>query len=208
MEYFFYCRDKPQQGTTRRELLPDHWAFMDRYKDAMIARGPTMSDDGSTVTGSMHIADLPDEAAAQVFAFDEPLANAGLFDSIEYGLWRNVLGRTMWQFAGTDAQSRFLFIGLGNDDTPAPKPDVQSAYTDFWSAADTVGRCILFGPLLDDDGVTWIGSAVLLEAPDVASASALVNADPLAQAKFYQRQDLYPWRFGGAENLQDLVADA
>jgi uncharacterized protein len=50
---------------------------MDRYVEAMIARRPTLTDDGTAVTGSMHILDLPGPEAAQVFAFEEPNHRAG-----------------------------------------------------------------------------------------------------------------------------------
>ena len=59
MEYFFYCRDKPDSAAIRQAIVEQHWAFMDTYDDVMIARGPTLSDDGSGVTGSMHMVDLP-----------------------------------------------------------------------------------------------------------------------------------------------------
>ena len=74
MQFFFYCRDKAGAGEARRALLKDHWAFMDRYVDSMIARGPTMSSDGKAMTGSMHIVDLPDADAARVFAHEDPFA--------------------------------------------------------------------------------------------------------------------------------------
>jgi hypothetical protein len=41
---------------------------MDRYAAKMIARGPTLADDGDTPTGSVHIVGLPEPAAARAFA--------------------------------------------------------------------------------------------------------------------------------------------
>jgi uncharacterized protein YciI len=82
MQFFFYCRDRAGAAEMRRALLPDHWAFMRQYKDVLIARGPTMSADGATMTGSMHMVELPDANAAQVFAYEEPLAKAGVFEDI------------------------------------------------------------------------------------------------------------------------------
>jgi uncharacterized protein len=61
MEYFLYCRAKPQAGELWAELTEAHWSFMDAYADAMIARGPTLNEDGTAATGSMHIVDLPNE---------------------------------------------------------------------------------------------------------------------------------------------------
>ncbi|HEX9068247.1 MAG TPA: YciI family protein, partial [Ktedonobacterales bacterium] len=72
MEYFFYCRDNPNTSRLREEFIEAHWSFMDHYAAAMIARGPTLNSDGTLATGSMHLVDLPDAAAAQVFAFEEP----------------------------------------------------------------------------------------------------------------------------------------
>jgi uncharacterized protein YciI len=72
MEFFCYHRDRPGSVALREELLEEHWSYMDRYASQMIARGPTLASDGCTPTGSLHIVDLPDSAAARAFAFDEP----------------------------------------------------------------------------------------------------------------------------------------
>ncbi|MCP9953271.1 YciI family protein [Actinomadura madurae] len=74
MEFFVYHRDRPGSRELREKLLEEHWSYMDRYAAEMIARGPTF--DGETLTGSVHIVDLPDPAAARAFAFDEPCYQA------------------------------------------------------------------------------------------------------------------------------------
>ena len=71
MEYFFYCRDKPNSGALRKQIVETHWSFMDAYARAFVARGPTLTEGGAQ-TGSMHIVDLPDAEAARVFAYEEP----------------------------------------------------------------------------------------------------------------------------------------
>ena len=68
MEFFIYCRDKPGTARLRDELTEAHQSFMDGYAEAMIARGPTLTPDRMTATGSMHMVDLPDAEAARVFA--------------------------------------------------------------------------------------------------------------------------------------------
>ena len=65
MEFFCYHRDRPGCVALREELLEEHWSYMDRYASQMIARGPTLASDGCTPTGSLHIVDLPDSAAAR-----------------------------------------------------------------------------------------------------------------------------------------------
>jgi len=75
MEFFCYHRDRPGSSALRDALLEEHWSYMDQYATQIIARGPTF--EGDTPTGSVHIIDLPDPAAARAFAFDEPNYQAG-----------------------------------------------------------------------------------------------------------------------------------
>ncbi|GGZ73898.1 hypothetical protein GCM10010344_46130 [Streptomyces bluensis] len=87
---------------------------MDRYAKELIARGRTFADDGETPTGSVHIVDLPDPAAARAFAFDEPTYQAGAYRDVLLRRWRNVLGRTMWDCPGDrSGGNRYLVLGLG-----------------------------------------------------------------------------------------------
>jgi uncharacterized protein YciI len=114
VEYFFYCRDQPGSETLRTELAEAHWSFMDRYADAMIARGPTLTADRTAATGSMHMVDLPDAEAVRVFAFEEPYYRAGVYGDVLVRRWRNALARTMWQFKGDAVNNRrYLIIGHG-----------------------------------------------------------------------------------------------
>lgn len=205
MQFFVYGRDKPGTGKKRRALLKDHWAFMQGYGDSMIARGPTMSAGGKAVTGSMHIVDLPDPEAAHAFAHDDPLAKGGVFESIVVHRFYNVLGRTMWQFEGDSKNPRFLFIGEVRPGASKIGRELLGAKRDYFAHASRAPSVILFGPLLGADGETWEGAVALLEATDAAAAEAIVKGEPAATANLYARMQLLPWRFGGEENLQDLL---
>src|SRR3954451_20662884 len=104
---------------------------MDRYAAEMIARGPTLA--GNTPTGSVHIVDLPDPAAARAFAFDEPGYQAGVYRDVLLRRWRNLLGRTMWDFpGGRTGGNRYRLLGLGAfrsaDLTEPPGRDELIAY--------------------------------------------------------------------------------
>lgn len=204
MQFFVLGRDRAGAGETRRALLHAHWDFMSRYADAMIARGPTMAADGKAVTGSMHIVELADAEAARSFAHDDPLATGGVFEAIEVRRFANLGGRTMWQFAGDGTKRRFLFVGERDAARPAPPAAEISALRDWLGHADRAANLIVSGSLLGADGATWDGTVMLLEATDLAQAQAIVAADPLAG--HYARSVLQPWRFGGQENLKDLVA--
>ncbi|MEW1678862.1 YciI family protein [Streptomyces noursei] len=180
MEFLCYHRDRIGSLPLREELLTEHWAYMDRYAEEMIARGPTFAADGDTPSGSLHVLDLPDPAAARAFAFDEPNYQAGVYRDVLLRRWRNTLGRTMWDFPGGRlGGNRYLVLGLGAGDAAdlAPPSDRE--------------ELIAYGPLLSDDGSTWLGTAALLRAPDPLSARAVLSPDRYADI------EVHDWEFGG-----------
>jgi uncharacterized protein YciI len=92
MEFFCYQRDRPGSTPLRRQLVEQHWSYMDRFAATMTARGRTFSSDGD-LTGSVHILDLADPAAARAFAFEEPGYQAGAYRDELLRRWRSSLGR-------------------------------------------------------------------------------------------------------------------
>ncbi|MEU6763124.1 YciI family protein [Streptomyces sp. NPDC046853] len=180
MLFFCYHRDRSGSLKLREELLEDHWSYMDRYAAELIARGPTFAADGETPTGSVHIVDLPDPAAARAFAFDEPNYQAGAYRDVLLRRWRNTLGRTMWDFpGGNEGGNRYLVIGLGSG---------YSADLDVPPGGDEV---IAYGPLLSDDDATWLGTAALVRAADQDAARAVLVP------RRYASVEVHDWEFGG-----------
>ncbi|MCX4981984.1 YciI family protein [Streptomyces sp. NBC_00572] len=180
MEFLCYHRDRPGSLPLREELLEAHWSYMDGFAKEMIARGPTFAEDGETLSGSVHILDLPDVAAARAFAFDEPNYQAGAYRDVMVRRWRNTLGRTMWDFpGGRTGGNRFLVLGLGTG--PAADLDVPSGRDEL----------IAYGPLLSDDGADWLGTAALVRAPDPDAARAVLTAEA------YAAIEVHDWQFGG-----------
>ena len=185
MEFLCYHRDRPGSAAMRVKLREEHWSYMDRYAAQMIARGPTLADDGDTATGSVHILDLPDPAAARAFAFDEPNYQAGVYRDVLLRRWRNKLGRTMWEFPGGIDGTKYLVLGLGTGqaaDLSAP-PDI--------AAPPERDELIAYGPLLADDGTTWLGTAAIVRAPDPATARTMLTPGR------YAGIEVHHWDFGG-----------
>jgi uncharacterized protein len=180
VEFFCYHRDRPGSVVLREELSEQHWSYMDRYQAEMIARGPTLAADGDTPSGSLHILNLPGPAAARAFAFDEPNYQAGVYRDVLLRRWRNLLGRTMWDFpGGRDGGNRYLALGLGTgqaaDLAVPPGPH----------------ELIAYGPLLSDSGATWLGTALLIRAPDPDKARSILTPDRYASI------EVHSWQFGG-----------
>jgi uncharacterized protein len=155
---------------------------MDRFEAELIARGPTLTGDGELPTGSVHIVDLSDPAAARAFAFDEPNYQAGVYRDVLLRRWRNTLRRTMWEFSGGPTSgNRYLVLGLG-----------EGRASDLDAPTDR-HELIAYGPLLSDDGARWLGTAALLRAPDPDAARAVLTADRYADI------EVHDWQFGGRE---------
>ncbi|MEO3891934.1 YciI family protein [Nonomuraea sp. B5E05] len=179
MEFFCYHRDRPGSAALREKLSEEHWSYMDRYDAQLIARGPTL--DGDTASGSVHIVDLPDPDAARAFAFDEPNYQAGVYRDVLLRRWRNVLGRTMWDFpGGREGGNRYLVLGLGTGQAAdlIPPPDGRD-------------ELIAYGSLLSDDGATWLGTAALIRATDRDTARTVLAPDRYADI------EVHDWEFGG-----------
>lgn len=198
VDYFFYCRDRPGTWALRSELTEDHWAFMDRYADTMIARGPTFTADGTAVTGSMHIVGLPDEAAAHEFAFEEPNHKAGVYEEeVLVRRWRNVLGRTMWEFTGAAAgHRRFLIIAHGKPGTTTAHAPLDAAHHRYLDRGYRE-HLIAYGPLLSPDGGAWTGTALLVELRDRSAAETMMADEPYAREGLYDSVEIHDWQFGG-----------
>jgi uncharacterized protein YciI len=180
VEFVCYHRDRPGSMALREELREQHWSYMDQFASVMVARGPTFADDGETLSGSVHILDLPDAAAARAFAFDEPNYQAGAYRDVLLRRWRNSLGRTMWDFpGGPEGGNRYLVFGLG------------SGQAADLAVPDDSNELIAYGPLLSDDGSAWLGTAALVRAPDPDAARAVLTPGR------YAAIEVHDWQFGG-----------
>ncbi|WP_327087431.1 YciI family protein [Nonomuraea sp. NBC_01738] len=179
MEFFCYHRDRSGSLPLREELVEKHWSYMDGFAKELIARGPTMADP-ETPTGSVHIVDLPDPAAARAFAFEEVYYQTGAYRDVLLRRWHNTLGRTMWDFpGGPEDGNRYLVLGLGS-----------GAAADLALPYDQE-ELIAYGPLMSDDDTAWLGTAALLRAPDADTARAILTADRYAEIQVHN------WQFGG-----------
>ncbi|OIJ68022.1 YciI family protein [Streptomyces mangrovisoli] len=188
MEFLAYHRDRVGSLPLRDALLEQHWAYMDQYAKEMIARGPTLADDGDTPTGSVHMLDLPDPAAARAFAFDEPNYQAGVYRDVLLRRWHNLLGRTMWDFpGGRSGGHRYLVFGLGLRGCGRSGGEPGGGL----ALPEDREELIAYGPLLSDDGATWLGTAALLRAPGPDAARAVLAQD------LYADIEVHNWQFGG-----------
>jgi uncharacterized protein len=189
LDFFVYSRDAADTKELRddQELLEEHWSYMDRFAESMIARGPTLDAARETATGSLHVLALPSVDAAREFVALEPNNRAGVYG--EHLVWRfeNLLGRSMWEFSGQAAEPRFLIIGRSHLRRPV------SAET---LPAELLERLILYGGLSTLDGAEPAGVALALQGPDRDAVDALME-DERTGFGAYSEAEVHNWEFGG-----------
>jgi len=82
MLYMLYGIDGPDGEERRKIARPAHFAYLEKHRDKLVIGGATLkSDDDDARTGSVLIINVPDRAAAEAFAADEPLRKQGVFRS-------------------------------------------------------------------------------------------------------------------------------
>ncbi len=91
MLFAIFCTDRPGRAQVRLDNRPAHVAFLKAAGDTVKLAGPTTTEDGGAMTGSLIVAEFDDLAAAQAWAATDPYAQAGLFESVVIRPWKQVL---------------------------------------------------------------------------------------------------------------------
>ncbi|MCF3628055.1 YciI family protein [Thalassospiraceae bacterium LMO-SO8] len=91
MHFIVFAIDKPGHVDLRQASRPDHLEYLTSQKDIIVTAGPMQSDDGASMIGSMLVIDVPDRAAAEAFAKNDPYAKAGLFESTVIKRWKRTI---------------------------------------------------------------------------------------------------------------------
>jgi uncharacterized protein len=191
MDYLFYCRDKPDTAALLDRLCEAHWSFMDGYADRLLARGPSLSDDGEEHTGSLHIVRLATSEETEVFAYREPFYAAGAYAEVMIRRWENLLGRTMWEYKTNSDDPMFLMLAHAG----APMAGFADTHRPF--AAAHRSRTLAYGSMLALDSGQWTGFAEILQMPSRAAVEKLVTEDPVIASPAIARCEIHRWCVGG-----------
>ena len=196
MDFFVYSRDAPNNDDLRDDgdLLEEHRSYMDRFADAMIARGPTLAPNRETATGSLHVLSLSSVAAATEFVEREPYNRAGVYEGHQIWAFKNLLGRTMWEFTGEADEPRFLIVAQVGHDRRAPVPPRPVPPSGL--GEELRERLILYGVLAEPESGETVGVAVALQARDKDAALALLR-DEASVVDAFPSVEVHYWEFGG-----------
>jgi uncharacterized protein YciI len=91
MYFVLLCKDRPDAVGVRAANREAHLAYA-RASGVVRIAGPTTTEDGAAMTGSVLVIEVADRAAAEAFAAADPYAKAGLFESVAITPWRWVIG--------------------------------------------------------------------------------------------------------------------
>ena len=91
MLFHIRCKDKPSQMNMRASTRAAHLNYIAKFGDAVFFAGPTSTDDGETITGSVFIIELDTITDAEEFSKGDPYRKMGLFESIEIEQIRKVI---------------------------------------------------------------------------------------------------------------------
>lgn len=90
MLFVIHAIDKPGAIDVRMKARPAHLDYLTAAGEKVVAAGPTLTEDGTGMNGSVLIVEAADRAGAEDFARNDPYAKAGLFQNTTIVPWRKV----------------------------------------------------------------------------------------------------------------------
>jgi len=84
------AHDKPGALALRMESRQAHLAYIEAT--GVVAQAGPLLDAQGQMAGSLVVLDVPDMAAAQSWAANDPYAQAGLFADVQLHAWKRVIG--------------------------------------------------------------------------------------------------------------------
>ena len=82
--------DKDGALDVRMDNRPAHLAYLD--STGVVKQAGPFLDEAGNPCGSLIVLEVPDMAAAQAWADNDPYAKAGLFRDVQIKAWKQVIG--------------------------------------------------------------------------------------------------------------------
>jgi len=195
MHFHVRLVDGPDGAVKRRHFVEAHWRYFDDHRDHFVARGATVTDDGAAVLASVIFVEFESWDDVQRFVANEPLNRNGAFKEVVITRWATGLTRRQRDFAHRD-QVAWYIRGYGKPGVHEQRQELLQAHRDYFAPYDR-DRFIARGPVLDDEGLTWRGSANLICLPTRQDVDAFVAAEPYSTNGLYESVLIERYRFGG-----------
>ena len=199
MAYFAWGINKPDTQDERSGLIQEHWDFIDKYQERLVARGPVLEFlDTSIVLGSIHILEIESLIEFEKFIYKEPFAHAGLFEKIIFHKFENKGSKTQFEFTrNPENETFFLYCSnsiIQETISDKVKEDALSYYNDF------AKHIICWGSLISDRDEE-LCNIFFVEFPSLEDTKSFLNNDPYSINNLYNNPEIHRWAPGGRENL-------
>lgn len=170
MLFHVHAQDRPGIGTEMEALVEEHWSYMDRFEDRLVLRGPTLSEDGEEHTGSVHVIEVTDRAAAERFAEEEPFRQADLYKEVTAVRAEVLLDRGPTEDRALREEPHSLVTAQWS---PEPREAATGAAgTPVWGP-DTDDRLSFTAVLVDDTADRTVGIVAAVRALPEEAAELL-----------------------------------
>ena len=186
--------DQADSGALRDIHREAHLDYLAQFDDATLFAGPFTTDDGSQELGSFRLLDLPNRKAAEDHVAGEPFIQEG----VQYGpvvyRYDNKAPYTWRDCPRTEGNIPMLVFALDGPGMIEKRKELQSAHRGFLEERADI--TMMRGPLVEEDGVTPVGSAFMFDVPDMETGRAMWAEEPNNKAGVYETVETYRWRFG------------
>jgi uncharacterized protein YciI len=89
---------------------------------------------------------------------------------------------------------RFVMIGWDGPEGPGRRDRHRAAHLDYVRTLQRDGRITFAGPIRNEDDEHSIGVVIVLEAPALQDAKALVDRDPYVAGGVFKSITVHPFR--------------
>ena len=196
MQFHVQLIDDPAQSEKRKTHIEAHWSYFDDHRDNFIARGATATDDLARTISSVIFVEFETWDAVRSFLDNEPFNRAGLYGDIHVRRWSNALKRRQTDFPRQDGQVYWYVRGYGRRGSNVRREEIVEEQRKFLAPYDD-SVIVQRGPVLDDDGKEWQGSANLICMPSRDELAAFMAEWPYCRNDLYESVLIERYRFGG-----------
>lgn len=194
MIYAIKIFDVPDSGPLRDIHRQAHLDYLALFEDQTHFAGPFLTDDGEHELGSFRLVDFPGKAAADRHVAKEPYILGGVQKGSSVHAWSPGVPYTYRDCPREKGNLQFLIHALDKPDSAALREELLEDHLNYLKKH--AESCMTRGPLLSHEGGQKIGSAILLDMSDLASAKAFWENEPYNANGLYEQAEFYRWRFG------------
>lgn len=193
MYFAIKINDVPDSGPLRDIHRQEHLDYLKTFDPFTLFAGPILTEDRTKELGSMRLIEFPDRAAAQKHVDDEPFLIHGVQKGYAIHRWRPGVPHTWRDCPRAEGNAQYYILAHDKPGSAGLRAEHQAAHVAHLSHPGVMTR----GPLVeDDDDTKKIGSAILLDMPDLETAKAFWADEPYNKSGVYESVEFYGWRFG------------